>query len=148
MLEGLPCLLENIIPPDQQLLAEIIALAIVHERLFVGRPIGPELIRTRTHIAPLPRANSFFLSATSNARRPYIASPRRLQSRRRKYMIRITKMRQKTSSRRGCDVVLCDFSREFDRRFAVLALFARSANVIQIVSRSRLPPEHLHLVQA
>jgi hypothetical protein len=45
----------------------------------------------------------------------------RPQSRRHKYMIPITKMRQKTSARPSCDAIFPDFSREFDRRFAALA---------------------------
>src|SRR5579864_1925118 len=40
MLEGLLGLLENILLPRQQFLSEIVPLAFVHERLFVGRPIG------------------------------------------------------------------------------------------------------------
>src|SRR5262249_5671698 len=36
VLEGLPCLPENIFPPCEQLLPEIVALTIIHERLFVG----------------------------------------------------------------------------------------------------------------
>jgi hypothetical protein len=37
-------------------------------------------------------------------------------------MIPITKMRQKTSSRLSCDAIFSDFSREFDRGFAAVAL--------------------------
>src|SRR5258705_9682194 len=96
VLEGLLCLPENIFPPSKQLLAEIVALAVIHERLFVGRPIGLALIRT--HLFRLPGAKlRCFCSRTSPRGRPYIALPRRLQSQRPKYMIRITKMRQKTS---------------------------------------------------
>ncbi len=54
VLEGLPCLPENIFPPSKQLLPEIVTLAIIHERLFVGRPIGFALIRT--HLFRLPGA--------------------------------------------------------------------------------------------
>jgi hypothetical protein len=54
VLEGLLGLPENVFPPSQQLLPEIVALAIIHERLFVSRPIGFALIRT--HLFRLPGA--------------------------------------------------------------------------------------------
>ena len=39
MLQRFLGFLENIFPPREQLRAEILALALVHERLFIGRPI-------------------------------------------------------------------------------------------------------------
>src|ERR1700730_5896610 len=67
VLEGLLCLLENILSPSKQLLAEILTLAIVHERLFVGRPIGLALIST--HLSSGSQAQiSLFLFANFEAR--------------------------------------------------------------------------------
>ena len=39
VLEGLFRLLEDVLPPIEQLQPEILPLALVHERLFVARPI-------------------------------------------------------------------------------------------------------------
>jgi hypothetical protein len=49
----------------------------------------------------------------------------RVQSRRHKYMIRITKMRQKTPTRLSCGAILSEFSREFDPSPAILARLKR-----------------------
>jgi hypothetical protein len=45
MLQRLLGYLEDILPPSEQLVAEIIPLALVHERLFVGGPVGLVHIR-------------------------------------------------------------------------------------------------------
>src|SRR5215510_9457795 len=47
VLQSFLCLLQNIVLPVEQLLAEVLPLAIVHERLFVGWPVV--LVR-RTHM--------------------------------------------------------------------------------------------------
>src|ERR1700681_148500 len=52
VLEGFLRLLENILLPRQQLLAEVVPLALVHERLLIGRPIGLALLRP--HALRLP----------------------------------------------------------------------------------------------
>src|SRR3954464_16034732 len=39
VLEGLLGLLQDVFPPSQQLGAEILPLAVIHERLFFGRPV-------------------------------------------------------------------------------------------------------------
>src|SRR3982074_974241 len=38
-LEGLLGLLQDVFPPGQQLVAEILPLAVIHERLFFSRPV-------------------------------------------------------------------------------------------------------------
>src|SRR3982074_8226 len=38
-LEGLLGLLQDVFPPGQQLIAEILPLAVIHERLFFSRPV-------------------------------------------------------------------------------------------------------------
>src|SRR5262249_54504042 len=80
VLEGLPSPPENIFPPCEHFLPEIVALTIIHERLFVGRPIGFALIRP--HLSRLPGAKRFFFVRDPPPRRPYIVPPRRPQSRR------------------------------------------------------------------
>jgi hypothetical protein len=45
MLQRLLGYLEYILPPGEQLVAEILPLALVHERLFVGGPVGLVHIR-------------------------------------------------------------------------------------------------------
>jgi hypothetical protein len=45
MLQRLLGYLEDILPPGEQLVAEILPLALVHERLFVGGPVGLVHIR-------------------------------------------------------------------------------------------------------
>src|SRR4051812_40130199 len=39
VLEGLLGLLQDVFPPGQQLVAEILPLAVIHERLFFSRPV-------------------------------------------------------------------------------------------------------------
>src|SRR3981189_3737968 len=39
VLEGLLGLLQDVFPPGQQLIAEILPLAVIHERLFFSRPV-------------------------------------------------------------------------------------------------------------
>src|ERR1700719_2249381 len=40
VLQGIARLFEDFLAPDEQALAEVIPLALVHERLLVGRPVG------------------------------------------------------------------------------------------------------------
>src|ERR1043165_443126 len=44
MLQGVPRLPQDLVLPDLQLGAEVLALPLVHERLFVGRPVAVEAI--------------------------------------------------------------------------------------------------------
>src|ERR1041385_5638076 len=39
VLQGIARLLEDFLPPSEQALAEVVPLALVHEWLFVGRPV-------------------------------------------------------------------------------------------------------------
>jgi hypothetical protein len=57
-------------------LPEILALTFIHERLFVGRPIGLALFRT--HLSG-SQALPLFLFANLPRRPPYIGPPFRLQ---------------------------------------------------------------------
>ena len=60
MLQRLLGLLEDVLPPVEQLLAEILPLALVHERLFVGRPIVLVLSRLACPFLP-PTCRSVLL---------------------------------------------------------------------------------------
>src|SRR6185369_5957080 len=73
MRERLLGLLEDILLPREQLRAEIVALALVHERLFVGWLIILALVRQDRHAVSFLRRHRFPVSATkpAPARRAY-----------------------------------------------------------------------------
>src|ERR1700728_1618836 len=67
MLERFLRLLENIFPPVQQLLTEILALPFTHERLFLARPVRFYLFGAHLLRLPSPTTVVFVCELRSRA---------------------------------------------------------------------------------